>query len=370
VAKDASQIKKALTAACDRQRKQVLKGRLDLAASKVVVLSDLHRGARSGSDDDFWRCEEAYNSALGYYLMSGYTLILLGDVDELWENSPKDLVGRYAQTTELEKSFYNENRLLRVFGNHDDLWAHAGRVDKFFRNDFPGLVIYEALRFDVVDAYTVIGELVLAHGHQGSSAADRTGFGRLAVRFGYRRLQRAWNVSANTPARDYALRGLHDRAMRDWALDQQTDPAKPAILIAGHTHQPVFGTSQPPKPNRRELVVVQAEYDAAVASGDGEPLPSLRAELEMLKTLPFGTTPVEMPIPCYFNAGCCCFFDGDITGIEIEGGQIRLVRWLDDEWKPIRKELVSDDLRAIFAAVGAREMRETPVPPPGKPLDS
>jgi hypothetical protein len=106
---------------------------------------------------------------------------------------------------------HDENRLLRVFGNHDDLWAHAGRVEKFFRSDFPRLVIYEALRYDVVDGDKMIGELVLAHGHQGSSAADRTGFGRLAVRFGYRRLQRAWNVSANTPARDYALRGVHDR---------------------------------------------------------------------------------------------------------------------------------------------------------------
>jgi hypothetical protein len=28
--------------------------------------------------------------------------------------------------------------------------------------------------------------------------------------------------------------------MRDWALEQTIDPAKPVILIAGHTHQPVF----------------------------------------------------------------------------------------------------------------------------------
>ncbi|RYD76002.1 MAG: metallophosphoesterase, partial [Sphingobacteriales bacterium] len=29
----------------------------------------------------------------------------------------------------------------------------------------------------------------------------------------------------------------------------------------------------------------------------------------------------------YFNSGCCCFNDGDITGIEIESGQIRLIKW-------------------------------------------
>ena len=31
--------------------------------------------------------------------------------------------------------------------------------------------------------------------------------------------------------------------------------------------------------------------------------------------------------PSYFNTGCCCFSDGDITGIEIAGGNIRLVKW-------------------------------------------
>jgi hypothetical protein len=31
--------------------------------------------------------------------------------------------------------------------------------------------------------------------------------------------------------------------------------------------------------------------------------------------------------PTYFNTGCCCYYDGDITGIEITDGFIRLVKW-------------------------------------------
>lgn len=31
--------------------------------------------------------------------------------------------------------------------------------------------------------------------------------------------------------------------------------------------------------------------------------------------------------PNYFNTGCCCFDDGDITGIEIAGGKIKLIKW-------------------------------------------
>ncbi|HRE53112.1 MAG TPA: metallophosphoesterase, partial [Flavitalea sp.] len=34
-----------------------------------------------------------------------------------------------------------------------------------------------------------------------------------------------------------------------------------------------------------------------------------------------------MAKPSYFNTGCCCFSDGDMTGIEIENGFIRLVKW-------------------------------------------
>ena len=31
--------------------------------------------------------------------------------------------------------------------------------------------------------------------------------------------------------------------------------------------------------------------------------------------------------PCYFNTGCCSFPDGDVTGLELADGAIRLVRW-------------------------------------------
>ena len=31
--------------------------------------------------------------------------------------------------------------------------------------------------------------------------------------------------------------------------------------------------------------------------------------------------------PCYFNSGCCCFSDGDITGIEITDGSFYLIKW-------------------------------------------
>ena len=43
--------------------------------------------------------------------------------------------------------------------------------------------------------------------------------------------------------------------------------------------------------------------------------------------------------------------DGDVTGIEISGGRIRLVRWLDDDSSPKHKQLADESLRDILTAV-------------------
>ena len=58
------------------------------------------------------------------------------------------------------------------------------------------------------------------------------------------------------------------------------------------------------------------------------------------------------PRPCYFNAGCCCFVDAKITGIEIADGDIRLVRWPDDNYRPNRKILQESTLWNVFEGLG------------------
>ena len=40
--------------------------------------------------------------------------------------------------------------------------------------------------------------------------------------------------------------------------------------------------------------------------------------------------------PSYFNSGCCCYTDGDITGIEIDEGCIRLIKWETADESPKR----------------------------------
>lgn len=52
--------------------------------------------------------------------------------------------------------------------------------------------------------------------------------------------------------------------------------------------------------------------------------------------------------PSYFNTGCCCFCDGDITGIEIADGTIRLIKWSMKESKSERKVLDEMKLEEII----------------------
>jgi hypothetical protein len=50
--------------------------------------------------------------------------------------------------------------------------------------------------------------------------------------------------------------------------------------------------------------------------------------------------------PTYFNTGCCCFANGSITGIEIADGQIRLIKWNQDEGRVLLEQeniLSTDD---------------------------
>jgi hypothetical protein len=78
---------------------------VELDELRWVIFSDHHKGARDGADD-FRRCERSYNAALAAYLERGYTLVALGDVEELWECSPAEVLEHYAHTLELERELH------------------------------------------------------------------------------------------------------------------------------------------------------------------------------------------------------------------------------------------------------------------------
>jgi UDP-2,3-diacylglucosamine pyrophosphatase LpxH len=344
-------IAKGLSKAFDEEATE--EHELDLDTVKLVVFSDHHKGARDGADD-FRLCERAYTAALGYYLEEGHRLYVLGDVEELWENSPEEPLKAYAEVLELEGEFHRQGRYERFWGNHDDHWGRSAEVEKSLWRFFPELELREALKLRITSGGERLGLLFLVHGHQGTVESQRFAwFSKLIVRYIWRPLQRRFGFSATTPAKDWELRARHNQALFAWA---RSHPAKP-LLIAGHTHKPVFGTSTPPKPEHRPLAEVQEELAGARAKSpaDEDDVARLRAELAWIEAIERSTEPAPIPIepPCYLNTGCCSFPDGDVTGIEIADGMVRLVRWPDDEDKALPKILVEDDLRTILAGLGA-----------------
>jgi hypothetical protein len=296
-------------------------------AARIVVLSDHHRGAGDQADD-FRRCEHAYATALGWYLEQGYRLFLLGDTEELWEEPPQRPLRRYRDVLALEGEFLARGALERFWGNHDDLWADERQVRKHLQPALGGaggrVTVREGLRVRVRRPGREDVTLFFVHGHQGTADSDRFGWAsRLFVRHVWRPIQRKTGYSATTPATDHALRAKHGRAMFAWACSRPG-----TVLIAGHTHQPVFAGSQPDPPPTRPIPELQAGIEAARAAGDTARAAALRAELEHARTAERrpDTATVVQP-PCYFNTGCCSFPDGDATGLEIADGEIRLVRW-------------------------------------------
>lgn len=322
---------------------------LNLATDRYIIFSDQHRGARNGADD-FLRTERAYNAALAYYLRQGYTLVVLGDAEELWEERPAVVFRAYPRTFALEAQFHRSGRYLRVWGNHDDEWRYEDSVRRHLVAVYgnPPLRVHESLRFTVMDGETALGTLFLLHGHQGDAINDRlSGIARFFVRYVWRTFQRLTRISLNTPATSWGLRTKNNQAMYTWAAQQSK-----LILIAGHTHAPVFRSQT--QATQITAAIETLESVAPERPVDAEAVSLLLAQREWVLAQDQPNPPIESAVspakPCYFNAGCCCFSDGDITGIEIARGQIRLVRWPDKTRKPTPCILAEAVLRDVLAA--------------------
>lgn len=323
---------------------------LDPDADRYVVFSDHHKGRRDGADD-FARCEASYLSALEHYLAAGFALILLGDAEELWENRVEPVLGAYANVLAAERRFHPD-RLIKIWGNHDDEWASPTRIAKHLPPVFGTIEIPEGVQFDVVRRGGPLGRLLLLHGHQGTLFSDRlAGIAKLAVRVVWRTIQRLTRIPSTTPASDACLRDAHDRTMYRWAKSRPG-----LVLIAGHTHRPVFSS-------KTHLQQLSEEIERLRSSGRSDDEVTRRlAELEAVaekvrqKDRECDEAVADDPDrsrPCYFNTGCCCFADGDVTGIELAGGEIRLVRWGMERGALGRRLLAYTAIEHVFEALEA-----------------
>ncbi|MBS1262043.1 MAG: hypothetical protein MAG453_01382 [Calditrichaeota bacterium] len=302
----------------------------DIKRDRYVIFSDLHLADRKRGIDDFARNEMIYCHALQHYYDTGFHLILNGDVEESWEARPRKIRSAYRDTVyEVERKFAlkGEPWHIRTWGNHDDIWANSEKVRKHLWPELGPVTVYPGVRLG--------DNLFVAHGHQGELLGDSGAWiSEPAIRFFWRWLQRLTRWTSARAATNHLIRTRRAESLYQWARNRGQ------LFIAGHTHKSMFGYL----PEQNELINHMRRLEATLASN---PNPyEARATIEHLhKTISRGKRcrrSGEGRLPCYFNSGSCVHTNG-ITGIEIDRGGIRLVRWSLVETASRSGALVDED---------------------------
>lgn len=245
---------------------------------RFIIMSDCHRGV-GNVGDNFLKNRHIYTAALTYYYQRNFTYLELGDGDELWENkNMEDIIRIHSDVFDLLSGFYKAGRLYMLYGNHD-IQKKQGKFlkrhcDAFEcqesgeqRELFPGLVVREGL---ILEDCETKRRIFLVHGHQGDLLNDTLWrVGRFLVRHLWRMLEL---LGMENPIGE--LRGMKGRTKVEQRLMEWADSNR-QLMIAGHTHRPRFPE-------------------------DGKSF--------------------------YVNDGCCVH-PYVVTGIELENGMLRLVKW-------------------------------------------
>ena len=182
--------------------------------------------------------------------------------------------------------------------------------------------------------------ILCTHGHQGDASSDGNWLSAAFVTYIWGPLQAFLRINTNTPAASKMLKSLHNNMMYQWSSRQ------PGLaLITGHTHQPVFASL-----THLERLLLQRQL--AAANGDNEKLRQLDKEIPRRRQeYDYVQLDFANLLPSYFNTGCCCYNDGNITGIEIADGQIQLIKWAMEAETVKRTVLESMPLQQLAQAL-------------------
>lgn len=247
-------------------------------SSKIVFMSDCHRGDNSLSDE-FAKNQTIYYYALNYYFDQGYTYIELGDGDEVWEHKHFSHI-RYAHSDVflMLRNYYETGRLYMLYGNHNIRYSKKHWIKKDLESFYdeylgqetalmPNIKIHEGLVLKHIDTEQ---ELFCIHGHQGDFWNDQFYLlNRFLMRYFWRFMHVVGFTNPASPAKNVHKRHKIEKRIGKWIQESGI------MTIIGHTHRPKF-----PKVG-------------------------------------------EVP---YFNDGCCVH-PRNITSMEIVNGEIQLVSW-------------------------------------------
>lgn len=293
-------------------------------SGKFIIFSDQHKGRRNGADD-FASAETNYLEALNYYYENDFCFINLGDCEELWENTLQQIRKANTRVFEAEKVFLLKNAFIKIFGNHDLYWAN----DPLSGMELETVYGVKLKAYEAVILTTSVEDKKLhifcTHGHQGDKRSDGNWLTKFFISRIWAPLQAFLKINPNEPSNDDYKKTIHNEIMYEWSATQPQ-----TILITGHTHQPVFESLTHIERLHRKMQIAKKNADADTIQKINLEIKIYQQRFDAI-TYDYSTV-----LPHYYNTGCCCFSDGDITGIEIETEVIRLIKWEQQEEKSTR----------------------------------
>ena len=285
-----------------------------LNEGKFVILSDQHKGARDGMDI-FAKANDNYLAALDYYDREKFFYINLGDSEELWENLLVSVKKHNRATFKKEQLFLKRKAFIKIFGNHDLYWANDPLAPVSLRQIYGQSVkIYEGVILETLVKNKKLS-IYMTHGHQGDLQSDGNWFSKWFVSDIWGPFQAYLRINPNTPANNDQLKTEHNKMMYQWSSKR-----KQTLLITGHTHQPVFKSFT-------QIEILYNKLEIAKKAKDEQGIKQVQQQIDRRHAKGDKVPDFTGYLDTYFNSGCCCFDDGDITGIEIAEDCIRLIKW-------------------------------------------
>lgn len=304
--------KKEFTASFSRLVDESPIERLD-ENGRYVFLSDLHLGDGGRRDDMEHNRVLMENVLERWYLPRGYTLVLNGDIEDLNKFPLAVVRAAWPRLYAIFDAFAADGRLRKIVGNHD--------LDLLQERDYPypllhGLTLEKDGR-----------RVFVCHGHQAS---------RFFVKYDYlsefivRYLAKPLRIKNSSISGDSRRRFMTERRIYRAARSLGV------VVIAGHTHRPLFESLSKYDSLRWSIEELLREYaisDAVQRRRLAELVGIYRSELERLSRKElrrdrsrslYGEGPLL--VPCLFNSGCATGKNG-ITVLEIDRLSISLHHW-------------------------------------------
>jgi len=321
---------------------------LEIRGNKHIIFSDVHLG-NGGGADDFHANENTFLTALDYYKEKGYKLILLGDIEEFWQFKLSEIVGKYDGSICEKIRSFGDDKVYRVYGNHDLDWCRL--IDPTKNTILEDTCAVEALKMKCGSDGT---KIMLVHGHQGSTESDKDSWSsRFWVRV-FRKVEpfaKKIGFTRHPSATKSRLAKDYEKIVYSWAKNNGV------TIICGHSHRAIFSSKSYAERLKERIAKLQKEIlenrtNKALIGRNRKEIKKLKEEYlkEKRRKLLIKSTETEGdPLPCYFNSGCALYSDG-ITGIEIADDEIKLAKWHRDPTLTPRYEIYEkENLSALIS---------------------